>query len=234
MRVVSRGIDDDDAAALVHDSVDGAPILRLERVGHVGTLDVADKGDRSYEGEGLSVGLHPDEWVVLARLGGRPIWELTRRGGKFLDFHAFRASGALERVVLPWGLERGYVRMEPRWRVDYYDAEREEERFPLFDRREEADAEALACGEDGAADGVRVCAIMAPVATDAFPDRTVRAGEDMLVEDLLVVAWTRAAHPPLDGVWWDDQYAPELLSLPRGVIHVDRVAAWTAKQVDTP
>jgi len=225
---------DEKAPALERDAVDGAPVVRLERVWHVGTLNCADKGDRSYEGEGLSVSLHPDEWSALARLGGRPVWELVRRGGLFLDIHAFRESGSIERTVLPWGVGRGYVHMEPRWRIDYYDAELEEDRFLLYAQREEAVAEALAFSEDSIADDARVSAISTPVATGAFPDTTVRAGEDVLVEDLLTVAWTRAVHPALDGVWWADAFAPELLSLPRGVIHISRVAAWTSKRADMP
>jgi len=81
---------------------------------------------------------------------------------------------------------------------------------------------------------VDVGATMTAVATNHFPDRIMRAGKDVLVEDLLTVAWTRAVHRTLDGVWWNDEYAPELLSLPRGVIHIERVAAWTARQVDMP
>ena len=51
-----------------------------------------------------------------------------------------------------------------------------------------------------------------------------RAGEPSpALMQAVATVWAQRAG--LDGVWWEDTYAPERLSAPRGVIFPERVAA---------
>jgi len=41
------------------------PIKKLNKVYHVGTMDITKKSFDSYEGSGLSISLHPEEWKKI-------------------------------------------------------------------------------------------------------------------------------------------------------------------------
>ena len=104
---------------------EGLPIIELLTVHHIGSFDPRDKGGRgeSYEGVGLSVSLHPDAWMAIARLGGLPEWSLTAPdgGGRFLDVHALTVPQRGE--IESWAQATDLTRNEPRWEVSWVDAE---------------------------------------------------------------------------------------------------------------
>lgn len=193
------------------------PVCRLDLAWHVGSMNPADKRTWSYEGQGLSVSLHPEEWTTIARLGGHPTWRLTRPGGTFLDYHAL--TGDQRAQITAWGLGRGYVTEQPAYFVPFTDEDGEDIGSMAFLDREEAE-------EEADFRYATVTEARALVATDTFPDPTVRVGE-INPDQILTVIWLAETHPEFDGVWWEDTYAPDMLSCPRGVIHPHRLAAWT-------
>lgn len=201
---------------------------------HVGSLDPAAKKSQSYEGQGLSVSVHPEDWAAIARLGGSPTWALTKDGGALLDHHAL--SPEQSAAITAWGVTAGYVEPVTVWSVSWYDEELDSTVAMLCTTIEEARAEAEEIcevyeTEDG--DAVVPVPVAAHAATAAFPDATVTAG-DLNPFEPLAALWVSAHRPDLDGVWFEDRYAPELLSCPRGVIAPDRVAGWAARVVAEP
>lgn len=194
----------------------GLPQRTFDVLWHVGSMNPADKRARSWEGQGLSVSEHPEEWTAIARLGGLPVWRLTRPDNRFLDYHTLTDEQWTE--IAAWGIERGYVERLTVYRVPV-DGE-DGEGFFAFLSRDEADAEA-----DGW-DDRPVTEAGALVATATFPDPTVAAGT-IDPDQILTIAWLAETQPGFDGVWFDDLYAPDMLSCPRGVIHPHRLTAWT-------
>ena len=199
------------------------PTREIPTVFHVGSLDPARKNLRSYEGAGLSISLDPNEWSAIARLGSR-VWRLERPGARFLDALALHPSqrGAIEQ----WGLDLGWVDRVPAWRLTYFDEELGEDVYSLYADHATALTEATAL--DGTTPTV-VELTSALVATDAFDDLTVTAG-DLVIENPLIAAWVERCVPELEGVWWEYDRRPEVLSCPCGVIGVTRLAHWTAAE----
>jgi hypothetical protein len=198
------------------------PIRSFAALWHVGTLSPADKHTWSYEGQGLSVSLHPEDWAFIARLGGNPTWRLTRPGNAFLDYHDLTADQRAE--ITAWGMSCGYVEQATVYRVTLTDEDGEESWLTCATRAEAEDEADVRAFDSDPAD--LITETTALVATDTFPDPTVAAG-DIDLDQVLAVVWAATVHLHLDGVWWEDTYAPERLSAPRGVVHAHRVADWT-------
>lgn len=188
---------------------------------HVGTLEVAHKGGTSFEGRGLSVSMHPEDWIDIARLGGLPTWSFDRSGNSFLDLHSL--SEQQRQAIAEWGLAQGYVQTQTAWQVSWYDSEMDDTVGTLLTSQQEAQDEA----EDR--EDAHVSAQEVLVATENFPDPTVRTGE-LDPFDVLVTVWAEQ-NTDFDGVWWEDDYSPETLSCPRGVILPSRLDRWNVTEV---
>lgn len=200
------------------------PVIHLEGLTHVGKLDPTSKGTNSYEGQGLSVSLHPEEWQQIARLGGT-VWSIgPAHPARFLDYHELTEPQREE--VAEYGTNAGYVTRETVYRVTYWDGEWEEERYFTQKTREDAEYEA----EDLDATITEVPAL---IATDTFPDSTVNAG-DTDIDQILATVWVNEVATEFDGVWWEDNLDVDTLSAPRGVIVPRAIPAWlsTARPAD--
>ena len=203
-------------------ATDPVPVLSFGALWHVGTLQATDKRGWSYEGQGLSVSVHPADWTRIAHLGGST-WRFTRPGNGFLDYHAL--TDTQRATIATWGIESGYVEQRPVYTVTVTDEDGEEAGYLTFPTRAEAEDEADFRGEF-ADPSEAIRRVTALVATESFPDPTVHAG-DINPDQVLAVLWTAVFRPDLDGVWWDDDYHPAALSCPRGVIHLTRITEWT-------
>lgn len=203
------------------DPVLGEPALvTFDEVAHVGTLDATDRQDWSYEGEGLSVSVNPDDWSAIARLGDAPTWTLTRTDGEPLRFVSWHDLDPRARTaVRAWGTEQGWIAEKTVYRVTYlgmddngYDT------ICSFEATtaEDAEEEAALCDVDPDHPDTDFLVTTAWRPTADFPDR--RIGRDDDPTDVLLAHYVREQRPDLDGVWWADAYAPESLSCPRGVL----------------
>lgn len=203
------------------------PILNYECVFHIGTMKVDEKGVRgpSYEGSGLSVSVHPEEWEEIAELGGYPWWRLERKGARFLDFHALSSTQRDE--IIAWGNTYDLVETATVWRVEYEDDEMESTMVRDFDTEEEAREEAGYLGVEAPTSKLGLKCTRKLLARMGWTDALADALDGVVMayaEDVLDV----------DGVWWDDDLAPELLSAPRGVIFHDRLDLWSRVELSVP
>lgn len=196
------------------------PVLSLPEVFHVGSMDAADKGCRgpSYEGHGLSVSLHPDAWIHIARLGGHPTWTLTCGTGAFLDVHAL--DDVTRTTILDWGVRSGWLERVVVFDVSWFDDELDTDVYSSFLSREDAaaEADALEVEEVTSRDTVAATELLA-----------ARTGTSDLASapDMAVVVFVTDM-TGLDGAWWNDTLSPETLSAPRGVIVPERLRRWAA------
>lgn len=184
------------------------PVVEFMHLTHVGNLDPVSKKERSYEGQGLSVSRHPNAWSRIARLGG-DIWVLNGAPPKLLSYHELSAEQVED--ITAFGVDRGYIVMEDRVEGSWYDEESEDTMTSIFMTFEEAEYEL----EEQ--DGVTLTQVSTPIATEHFPDSTVKAG-DSGVEQILATVWVNEVATELDGIWWEDRFDPYALSAPRGVI----------------
>lgn len=201
------------------------PVIRHREVFHVGTFNPSDKSDQgdSFEGDGLSVSLHPQEWISIARLGGRPTWKLSCSDdlGNFLDAHALSTLQISELCL--WGQKEGFVSSEVRWKASWVDCEDSSENgssrvWSLHSTKEAALIEV----ED--LDGHQVECVEFFCGTSKMSGRCGFNPDDMNSLDILKTFF--AEEHGLDGVWWQDTLDPFSLSAPRGVINKSRLASW--------
>src|SRR3546814_7378418 len=102
---------------------DDVPLVSFDALWHRGTMDAADKGCRgeSHEGHGLSVSTDPDAWEEIAKLGGEPLWELSRDGNRFLDAHGL--SECHRRTMSDWAESEGLAVRADAWRSEEHTSE---------------------------------------------------------------------------------------------------------------
>lgn len=193
------------------------PVTSLQGLTHVGDLNLESKKGWSYEGNGLSVSLHPEVWQRIARLSGR-VWEFPSKDNKFLDYH--RLTDSQKDSLISWGLAKGYISRSKTFTVSWWDDEMGDELTTEFVNRGEAEEEASALEAD-------IVEIDSYLATDSFPDPTVRPGTPGH-EQVLAAVWANEVATDLDGVWWDDSLDEGRYSAPRGVLSVSKVTSWLA------
>ena len=210
------------------------PLWDLERVTHIGSLDPAHKGCRgeSYEGTGLSVSVHPEEWEEIARLGGQAWWETDLSALRILDGHQFihEHSKALEQ----WGQQQGWLRAGVMYKISWFDEEMQQTLSMLLSSLEDAQNELEEMGEGtDRIETIDPCWLATPK-LDVAMGRTPRdqpSGDSQVLQDVATV-W--AKEQGLDGVWWEDNLEVEAYSAPRGVVFEDRVPRLTFEKVREP
>lgn len=205
------------------------PVFQTREVFHVGSLVSEHKGKagNSYEGNGLSVSHHPEEWTAIARLGGEPTWKLSLDSdGRFIDFHSLLPHH-LEALDL-WARAAGLLEPAQRWEVSYTDTESDTSRFFLVASLEQAQAEVSDLEDEGAS--YREVAISC--ATKSLIER---CGFDPGgANDLAIAVTIYAEDHGFHGVWWHDSLCPESLSAPRGVINLANLPNWRAECIAEP
>jgi len=201
----------------------------FEHLVHVGTLCPQDKGVRgaSHEGAGLSVSEHPQAWVRIARLGGLPWWTLQRENNRFLDVHAL--SDAQRNALSQWALEQGLLCHVQAWQVSWFDDELGQEVYSIFETRAQAQIEAPDADDASDTEGTspRIEAVLQWQGTAELAQRARRPHAKPFFEhawDLAAVEY--ADFVGLDGVFWNDELAPECYSAPRAVIVPRQVCQW--------
>lgn len=85
------------------------PIRNFNEVYHVGTLDIRDRGLYSLEGNTLSVSIHPDDWIDIARLGQTQLYMSACGIVRMLD--ALECLGNINFMdeVYKWGLDNHLI-----------------------------------------------------------------------------------------------------------------------------
>lgn len=198
------------------------PVIEVFDLTHVGSRSPSEKGTTSYEGQGLSVSQHPDAWARIARLGG-PVWNVSGDTNRFLDYHEL--TDAQKSAIDAWGVERGYITPVKAWKISTWDEDEEDYRWFLTTKESEVEFEREEAEYAEVETKFEVVATFA--ATETFADTTVKAG-DLHVEQILATVWVQETDNDFEGVWWEDDYDPDNLSAPRGVIVPKHIKTWVA------
>lgn len=209
------------------------PLFPLQHVVHIGTLDAAHKGWDSYEGDGLSVSVHPDAWEAIARLGGQPRWGADVSSLRFLDGHRFVRGRA--HALEEWGAQHGWIEPATLHEVSWVDAETEDRTFALFLDADDAQEEVAMHEDQDEPCSVRQLKgfVPTPAFCTALRQRPHHALQPCVsLHDDLATIW--AQQHGLEGVWWADRLDEAALSAPRGVVFPAHVPRVTWEPVETP
>jgi hypothetical protein len=193
-------------------------IRKLNKVYHVGSMDVNNKSNFSLEGSGLSVSVNPEEWRKIAQLGDRDLYILTNPNGVFVDGN--KLNKQQKGNVISWGVENGYVLQEETYRVYYYDDELEEEVYMEFSTHKEAEQEA-----DDANDIEIYIGGIKPTEKLKFDTKQNKVDTSQSF-DLLLTLYVEN-YTKYDGIWWNDKLDTSKYSAPRGVIFNTKLSNWS-------
>lgn len=202
------------------------PTRSFRKLWHVGSMNAADKRKDSYEGAGLSVSVHPEEWQRIARgFVSGDTYEMTRPGNQFLDY--WKIGKRRWAVIRQWAIEKGWAEPQVQYEVSWYDEEMDRRVGFVFDTREEAEAES----DPEYNEDVQIKEIPTGMTgTAKLASRCHQRGPTSTPQDLLATLYAEDVLG-LDGVWWNDVFDPDGLSAPRGVIVPSKISGWTTKKV---
>ena len=200
------------------------PIINLKKVSHVGSMDINQKSDNSgYEGgQGISVSTCPQEWIKLAKLGG-DIFKVSNKKSKFVDFHALKENQNDIDKLLKFAEKSGWITPTTIYKYSFYDGDMDIDMEIDFSSIEEAKEEVEMNGEEfddviTLVDGFAASDVLCNAVnlTSIAPAMVI----DM-VSTLFVEKYTDC-----DGVWWNDDFSLETMSLPRGLIFSSKLDNW--------
>ena len=221
------------------DKIDGWPVIYLDSVYHVGTLDPSHKGKThnacSHEGTGLSVSLHPEAWMRIAKLGGNPTWELQAATElPFVDVLRFKKSHWT--TVHDWSVEKGLLDRYDATVVSYFDDDLGYEASLYFEPRDPTDKSEIDWYmEEDEAGGKKANLKTEPAfSATAFLNAAVgfRVGKGQASELAMTLFCEEVLADRLSttGIWWNEDLNPLSYSAPRGVIHVKKLENWAPQE----
>ena len=223
------------------------PVIALDEVWHVGTMKAAHRGKHypsSYEGSGLSVSVCPDAWVRIAQLGGNPLRRVETPGALFLDFMALGEEGLA--AVREWAVGEGLLERREAWRAWRYDDEddrwsymtflSEDEALDELDQEDEGEVDVEHPEEEGGPPGGLLLEPVVIHALTAEGDRRATGyGRKDEATDIAAMFWLEDVVAPqvrgMTGIWWREDYDPDVLSAPRGAILPSLVPGLKSRKV---
>lgn len=221
------------------------PTLNHAVVYHIGRLDPALKAKTGYpvsfEGNGLSVSLHPHAWQQIAKLGGEPLWRLSAPDqGAFLDFNALQDRHLA--AIMQWAHGQGLAEPATFFKVSWNEQDDNgdvERRFDLYDTgqadaQQQAEADLWFREEDEQADA-KMTQVQGWRALPALHQRIGFHVETTMVQEMISTLFVEDvlhADAGVHGVWWDNVLDPCAYKAPKGVIHCPALARWGRQEID--
>ncbi len=213
------------------------PYIHINEVYHVGALEVSERARQdkgSLEAFCLSVTRHPEDWTSIAKLGGNPVWEMSRSGSLWLDVLALDDASRDEIAV--WAKDCGFAEPATYWRSWSTD-EDGEWRYIRCASFEAAEFELDDPDRDGpCANGSCIEVENGYRLTELGMQQLERWQEATDYMDGLIILYARDVLAPgetrLAGLWWDEVHDPEMLSCPRGAILPARLSQFQSIKVE--
>lgn len=204
-------------------------LMKRNKWFHVGNMEVKEKKS-SYEGSGLSISIHPNEWRRIARLPGN-LYSVTKENPLFLDIH--KLSKKKRNEIFQWGLKKGYLTPGEVFLYEYddegypatmeflsYDEWYSEWGYEAYDE-EGLELMKKSLTKEKTFFGTKELSELSGWEYELPPSlaRTfciIRYAEEVL---------------ELDGVYWNDILDVNRYSAPRAVIFQSKLEEWTIKLV---
>jgi len=206
--------------------------VSLPTVFHVGNLERdRTKPYISNEGMELSVSVHPRVWKQIMQGGGTPeseptyTYELSHADA---EFYLVDPTDPLD-TERQWCLDNGYVTEVNGYRVTYETGDGETAYMEFGD---ETKANTEADERHGEVESVSILELAANGVEyweSAFRQSPNAAGS-ITIKGLLPIWYAKQAG--YDGVWWDEQLAPQKFSAPRGAIFQEKLDQFSRDVID--
>ena len=189
-------------------------IITMRHVNHIGSMDESLRSKSNYEGIGLSVSDCPKDWRRICKLGGLPLWDLSKNLSKFADYYSCD-----QKELITWGIDHGYIESIVVIEADTYD-DNDEKCTEIFLTKEQFLDEYDECELADA----RI--ITAHKATSSFKTElnNLHFSNINPYQELFFI-FILKTHQDLDGIWYnhrnDNHY-----SAPSGIIFDHKLQEW--------
>lgn len=199
------------------------PERTLSTVYHIGTFTLTDRPSipSSLEGPCLSVSCMPLAWQRIAKLGRLPLWRLSRPQSRFLDMLRLLQDRKACADIAAWGEGQGWCQRRTLWQRLYHDDEMG------WCTTVHPSPEAAWTEADGDEEGTKVTPVSVVTGSSRL---AARVGHRRLDEhdalEYLILVWAEDTQPQWEGVWWDEEYAPQSYSAPRGGVFPGKLSGW--------
>lgn len=199
--------------AVVRALVAKFPVITFDELMHKGAPSKHKPDCDSLEGCLLSVSEDPDAWDEIFRGLKGQVWNVRLADSPFRLIAMRRIRGAVRRSLREVGISLGLIRKAAGYRISWWDEDDEATRYITVSSKREADSEMQ---EEGRTLTKQDLYIATPKLARYWGLRHGKSdlGERDADEALAayLAEWTGTHH----GLWWQDAYAPERLSCPRG------------------
>lgn len=190
------------------------PVTRTAELYHIGSLNKNRMKGESQESNFLSASLTPESWEFIARLGGEPLLILKKEDATFVDFMSI--TDDVMRGLIDEAMSDGLLIPATSFRAWYHDGEADDWRYMTFWDRDKAEYEVEDQEPDGAPNGVLVEEIQGHRLTETGIELLPRLPDDEAFIRSAVVMLHVLKNPDLyDGVYWDEDDDPVIMSAPR-------------------
>lgn len=190
--------------------------VRIGRLYHVGTMDIAQKSQFSHEGNGLSVSNCPNAWIRIT--GGHThgdFYLLTKPDMKLLDYYALTEEE--RNTISNWAITHGYVTSGKLYKTNHF-GEDGETYYSLHGDFADAMSEA----DD---DEELIQEIDGLLPTQKLIDCTFVKVELLAVFSLITCLYAEEVLD-YDGVYWDEVLDISSYSAPRGMIFNSKLSSF--------
>ena len=208
------------------------PLVHLERVWHIGTLEQNQKRSDSHAGSGLAISLSPASWRRIAGLDG-PVVRLEKSGGIFADVHACLRTSALMDSVWTWAQRERYVQWQMLFHVSYFDAEDERWHTIAYTDAGRAKQDYRMYRDNESESKARYTSLWGYAPTERMRHAMMHTTPPLaFVQDFALFLFLEACFWEVDGVWWQDENRPVHLSAPHGAIFRHQISSWNKSRED--
>ena len=194
-----------------------------DKLYHIGRMDYSKKSRHSYEGDGLSVSICPEEWQGITPLGGN-LWELRKEDPKFLDVLSLTENE--KDIVTNWAVDNGFVTKGYAYKYPVF--VEDDEYVGMSYTFEEAVNEYCQDEEYPEEDIIKIDAL---IATDKLINQTYTDIDITLVFDTILALYVETVLD-YDGLYWDELLDVYRLSAPRGVVFNSKINTFKAALID--
>ena len=194
------------------------PIITLDEVYHVGSLDRYRRKLGRFEADALSVSWCPNTWSTLAECEDLMFWKLPKVSGAFLDIGEVKMP--IQREILKWAERENLVERISIYRAHVEDAAGSSGYYQHRSKN-------LAKRDSSTVTKVRGWA-----STIKLDEARCLGGLDVmgwLAEDFAIM--TFAEQSGLDGVWWKWQFSPDERIAPKGCVFPSRLDSWVENKI---
>jgi hypothetical protein len=207
------------------------PIRIFQELYHFGTMNIEDRKNISYEGNTLSVSLHPASWMQIMEESNFVF--KTEEEKRLVDIHEFVSSH--QKDIIEWSLLNKLIEPKKIFQVFYYDSESDEISFMSFNDKDEALKEVEnddfleTSNKNDIKDILKnythvILDFNGYIYTENGM-KEIRQNENIVEIDTLAILFLENIKEEynIDGCWWNNNLNPNLFTAPSGGLFLNNI-----------